>query len=338
MGIKEIILTAIWLFALLTLTTCYYTNDNKRMMLAEMQIIDNVGFAVSGKILIICAVKSIHTEDQQKWNIGMELVQTIISKNTVGENNMDLATYEQINPWCENAGIKFFTPNQHCAWRIKTLLTKEPDTIAWIDSMPTDSIFIDVGANIGQYSLYAAKHGLTVHAFEPESQNFALLCRNIILNDFGNRITAYPVCVSNEAKLAILHLSSLTIGGSCHAFDKPLNYHGVAKEWPARQGSISITLDDFISDLIQSDIPNIKPIHLKVDVDGFEHLVIHGCGYMLDNIRSCLIEINTHYPKHIHLIEFMLSNGFHYDESQVQAARRTEGPFEGVGNIIFYRQ
>src|SRR5574341_1906084 len=83
--------------------------------------------------------------------------------------NLTLADYERINPHVEIDGIKFFTPNRHCAWRMETLFTKEPDTIEWLRGMKSGEVFYDVGANIGQYALIAAQRGLNVHAFEPES-------------------------------------------------------------------------------------------------------------------------------------------------------------------------
>src|SRR6185369_11103747 len=95
-------------------------------------------------------------------------------------SNLTLEQFEQLHPNMTysmgDAGeLKFLTPNQHCAWRVHTLDTKEPDTIAWLAKMQPGEVLFDVGANMGQYSLIAAKYGLTVHAFEPESQNFALL-------------------------------------------------------------------------------------------------------------------------------------------------------------------
>jgi len=247
---------------------------------------------------------------------------------------MNLAEYERINPWAENAGIRFFTPNQHVLWRVKTLLTKEEDTINWLNKMPTNATLIDVGANIGQYSLYAARRGIQVYAIEPESQNFALLCRNIILNDAQDRVHAWPICISNKLELSTLYLSGMIAGGSCHAFDQPLNYNGEEKEWPAKQGSISVTLDQFIGQFLN----DAHSIYLKIDVDGFEHNVIYGAVLSLSNITSILVEINSHYPEHNKLISYLEQQGFEYAPAQVAAARRTEGPFAGVGNYIFHRK
>ena len=40
--------------------------------------------------------------------------------------------------------------------RVDRILSKEPETIEWINSFENDSIFFDIGANIGIYTLYSA--------------------------------------------------------------------------------------------------------------------------------------------------------------------------------------
>ena len=73
----------------------------------------------------------------------------------------------------------------HELWRASTYETKEPDTMDWIRTHVRDGVLYDVGANIGQYSLYAAKlraEPLEVLAFEPEALNHAKLVRNIVHN------------------------------------------------------------------------------------------------------------------------------------------------------------
>ena len=69
-------------------------------------------------------------------------------------------------------------------YRADTYATKEPETIEWMDRLfKSDEVMWDIGANIGLYSLYAARaKGLKVFAFEPESTNFARLNNNINLN------------------------------------------------------------------------------------------------------------------------------------------------------------
>lgn len=244
---------------------------------------------------------------------------------------MDLQTYEQLQPNARFEDITFLTPNQHCAWRVATLETKEPDTLAWLRKMNPGEILFDIGANMGQYSLIAAKKGLKVHAFEPEAQNFALLVRNIAINGLSDLVTAWPIALSNKPDIAVLHLSTLIPGGSCHAFGENTNYAGQTKQFPFQQGSISSTLDRFCDQYGFCD-------HIKLDVDGFEHKVIQGGGNVVKRCKSILIEINTNLEEHRDLVSYMTNQlGFHFDAAQVEAARRKEGPFTGVGNYIFYK-
>ena len=71
--------------------------------------------------------------------------------------------------------IKFNIINKHTLFRAKTLYTKEPITIKWIRSFEKNSIFFDIGANIGVYSIFSAIiNSSLVYSFEPESNNFNL--------------------------------------------------------------------------------------------------------------------------------------------------------------------
>lgn len=244
---------------------------------------------------------------------------------------MTLDEYERIVPNAQVDGLTFLTPNQHCAWRVQTLYTKEPDTIDWIRKMPAGSLLYDVGANMGQYSLVAAQRGIRVHAFEPESQNFALMIRNIILNNYSDLITGWPLALSDTFSLDVLHLSSLVAGGSCHAFGDAVDFKGRPHAFAHKQGSVATTMDDFAG---KYDYPD----YIKIDVDGFEHLVVAGGLQSFEHAKSVLIEINTNYPQHVeYILPKMADLGFNYDEEQALSSRRKEGPFTGVGNIIWYR-
>jgi len=252
---------------------------------------------------------------------------------------MDLSEYEQIHPnmayevkpsTVPPTTIRFFTPNQHCAWRVQSLDTKEPDTIAWLAKMRPGQTLYDVGANMGQYALIAAAKGLYVHAFEPESQNFALLMRNIMLNDLGERVTAWPLCLSDEAMIDTFHVQSLQAGGSCSSFGQEVNFHLQPKKYPVHQGSIAVRMDAFADQYG-------RPDHVKIDVDGLEHLVVAGMGEILKYVSSVLVELNTALPDHLTIYNTMAGHGLKPDVETADKARRTEGAFKGIGNVIFYR-
>src|SRR5260370_9058524 len=74
--------------------------------------------------------------------------------------------------------------------------SKEPDTVQWLLDMPKDAVFVDVGANVGAYSLMAArlKSQARILAIEPSAPTYASLCRNIWMNRLHDHIT--PVCAA----------------------------------------------------------------------------------------------------------------------------------------------
>jgi FkbM family methyltransferase len=66
------------------------------------------------------------------------------------------------------------------------------------DTLPKNSTIIDVGANIGFMSIYLAKLGHRVVAFEPCRQTFDVLVSNIKLNDVEENVMAFNVALYNK--------------------------------------------------------------------------------------------------------------------------------------------
>jgi len=231
--------------------------------------------------------------------------------------------------------VKFIAVNELTAWRAQSVMSKEPGTVAWIEEMSEGEVLLDVGANVGLYSLCAARfRGARVFAFEPESQNFALLNANIHRNGLQDAVLAYSVALSDETRFDSLYLSSFEPGGSCHAFGESVRPDGSPLAAAFRQGCFATTLDALVAAGV---IP--VPRHIKIDVDGIEHKVIRGGAKTLAEraVRSVLVEINGKRDDHWGIVDFMLEQGFHYSEEEAQRALRTAGPFAGTGNYVFRR-
>ena len=231
--------------------------------------------------------------------------------------------------------VLYAAPNEFTQYRVESLHVKEPDTIDWIRGFGPGDVLVDIGANVGMYTIWAAKtRGTRVFAFEPESQNFAVLCRNIVLNKVGDRVTAYCAALSDEAGYSLLHLSAFTAGGSGHTFGEDVDHNLRSRSSPYTQGCMSVTLDHLVSDGV---VP--VPTHIKIDVDGIEHKVLAGCRETLRDarLRTILIEINSNLEEHRHLVDELGALGFSFSDQQVQAARRTQGPSAGTGNYVFRR-
>ena len=107
--------------------------------------------------------------------------------------------------------LKFVISNEIEKMRIDKFFSKEPETLSWLDKTITpSSVLYDVGANIGQYSLYAAHmfaQPISVVAFEPESLNFSRLNQNIYLNNQNNYVKAFCMGLDLQSKISKLNLS-----------------------------------------------------------------------------------------------------------------------------------
>lgn len=93
--------------------------------------------------------------------------------------------------------MRFAALNALCRYRVTSFTTKEPETLGWIDALPTDAAVWDIKANVGLYSVYAAcQRNAKVFSFEPSVFDLELLARNIFLNDLQKQIVIVPVLLS----------------------------------------------------------------------------------------------------------------------------------------------
>lgn len=252
---------------------------------------------------------------------------------------LTLEEYEKLNPRCEithqGTRIVFATPTAFTKWRVDSLFEKEPITIQWIAEFARGDVLVDIGANVGMYSLWAAKtRGASVYAFEPEAQNYALLNRNIALNSAGDQVKAYCLALSDQAGYSELHLSALQLGGSCHSLGERVDFKHEPMTPAYSQACIAARLDDLVA---QGVVPT--PAYIKIDVDGIEPKVIVGARRVLADpqVRSLLIEINQNLADHMQIIAELEALGFRFDPAQVAAAERKDGPFKGVAEYVFKR-
>lgn len=229
-------------------------------------------------------------------------------------------------------------------WRVKTLFIKEPGTLEWLQSFKADDVLVDIGANVGMYSLYAAMiAGARVFAFEPESQNYAELMRSILLNTAHQKITAFCAAVGDKPiDVSRLYLSRFSTGMSFHDFGEASRDYDAQSRF--QQGCIGFSLDYLVA---QGYVP--APIHIKIDVDGHESKVLAGMKDTLASgkVKTLLLECDPALPGTKNNIDNLLKSGWHINYKQMyMAAKDTHSPEmakeqlaqnEYVGNIIFAR-
>jgi FkbM family methyltransferase len=184
--------------------------------------------------------------------------------------------------------LKVVTPNSLCEWRAKTFSTKEPETLEWIDSIQKNSILWDVGANIGLYSIFAAKRkNCKVWAFEPSVFNLELLARNIYVNELSKQICIVPVALSDNSGSSQMRMTTTKWGGALSTFGQDFGWNGKAMSQVFEFQIIGLTMQD-ATQLLK--IP--QPDYIKIDVDGLEHFILKGGFSVLAKVKQVLIEVN----------------------------------------------
>lgn len=188
----------------------------------------------------------------------------------------------------QNTELKFFVPDELNDWRSATFASKEPETLEWIDSFESSSVFWDVGANVGLFSIYAArKKSCRVVAIEPSVFNLEILAKNLALNGVESFITIFPIALTNRSFQGLFSMSSEEIGGALSTFGEGYGYDGKELNIKFKFQSTGARMDDAV-DFWGFD----QPDYVKIDVDGIEHLVLEGFGERLGKVKSLLIEIN----------------------------------------------
>jgi FkbM family methyltransferase len=146
----------------------------------------------------------------------------------------------------------------------------------------SDSIFLDIGAQMGLSTLSIASEGFRVIAVEPVSRNISFLTESINLNNFDN-VTIAPVAAFNdnvelkmyvpvEEDLASLSKFSAEITG-CNDLSEEVVKGVRIYDW-----------------LVENSIDIDKIKFVKIDVQGAEEMVLEGMTELLDREISILIE------------------------------------------------
>lgn len=192
-------------------------------------------------------------------------------------------------PIGDSSELRIRTSTANEVHRLATLFTKEPETIAWIRSFPSDSVFYDVGANIGIYALYAGllHQGIRIFAFEPEAQSFASLCQNIYLNRLKS-VMPYQFALSDKTGIDSLFVASMDAGAGAAALGGDYRFMAAPSDGALKQGVFHCSLDSLVFDY-KLPVPNF----IKIDVDGLEKEILKGSERVLamPDLKSVLVEL-----------------------------------------------
>jgi len=246
-----------------------------------------------------------------RWQVGARLAPGEVLYHWIGD------TVAVVAP-----GERGFTGNIYCG------LYELPEMAYVLHVAGPADVFVDVGANVGAYTLLACGvRGASGHCFEPVPATYQRLLRNLRVNDLLGRVTAHNVGVGE--RVGQLRLTS---GSDCE--------NHVVGSAESATDAISVpvtTLDDALREQ--------PATFLKVDVEGFETAVLAGATSVLANpaLHSVIMELNGSGARYGYderaLVRKMEKNGFlpHEYDAFTRTLRRASGDAGWTGNVLFVR-
>lgn len=185
-----------------------------------------------------------------------------------------LAAGDMIVPFVGNAvligrpGMTGMTLNVYCGMA-------EPEEMGFaLHLLRDDSLFVDVGANVGVYTVLASKAcGATTIACEPIARARADLCRNLALNDIVGRVEIRHCAVGAHAGTVRMIDDRDTMNHVVNGAEA-----GCGVEVPL------MTLDELLG--------GRQPTLIKIDVEGYEEQVLAGADATLrsESLLAVILE------------------------------------------------
>jgi FkbM family methyltransferase len=206
----------------------------------------------------------------------------------------------------------------------------ETELIDWLQKYPKPGqVLYDIGANVGAYSLYAAKRHsgrVKVFAFEPAAPTIPLLIHNIVRNGCAGTVVPMTFPLSAKPILAAFNYhTKLTPGHAMHSFGDAVDFAGKAFQPVFQEFLVSTTLDQLVNEY-HVEPPN----HIKIDVDGLEFEILSGGTEVLRSgkVESLFFEVGGRFDMSV-VIPFLESCGF-TQESTFQ--------HDHTSNVIFVKK
>lgn len=215
--------------------------------------------------------------------------------------------------------IRFHCDSEIARIRAMGALDREPDTISWIDGFSSDDVFLDVGSNVGVFSLYAAvTRGAHVIACDPLPQNHRALNQNALINGVSERVTAICAAMNDRPAIAALMIPAIadTAGGAGATFGESYDNYQREIDVSYRLNTIGVSIDDLVERFGMT-----VPTHIKMDIDGIQDKVIAGALNTLKNqrLKSLMLELQPVNEPHNqvvydHVMQMMSDSGFTLDK------------------------
>jgi len=228
-----------------------------------------------------------------------------------------------------NKNISLLDINPITKFRSDSFFLKEPETLSYISLFKRTDIFWDVGANVGLYSIFAAKiKNCKVYSFEPSVFNLEILARNINKNNLQGKINIIPLSLSNKNCEGSFNIASDSYGSALSSFKNKKN----------KKNIYSYQTISFNSDFLINNKIIEKPDYIKLDVDGNEIDILNGIEKNISKVKSIILEMDYRNSSKIKMIHNYFKKNNFVLKSKNQSQMIKKSIFKRVFNEVWYNK
>lgn len=178
----------------------------------------------------------------------------------------------------------------------------EPELYEFLNKIINDfDLVFDIGANVGIFSVYAAKANTTarIYSFEPSGEAFARLNQNVRANKLEN-VTTYNVAVADKTGFLTFYEPKGHLTNGSLELDFAANFD---KE-PRKRMTIAVS-----GNLFEELMKGSRNVLVKIDTEGAEAYVLQGLKDVITNHKPHLIlEVLKDYEDQLNAVEFLKDN------------------------------
>jgi FkbM family methyltransferase len=231
----------------------------------------------------------------------------------------------------ENRVFTFRTGHGRLYWRAKTVLIEEPLMITWIKSMTPNDVVLDIGANVGIYSVLIADRVKSVYACELDSLNVAILKENLYLNQLLQKVKIIPLACGGKSEVVDVKFRSLSYGDALQLItggDETQTFGSNSNATGYIAPTLQVSLDELFA---KTELQ--RPNKIKIDVDGNELIVLAGTVELLTGASEVYFEDGMT-ATCVEFMNFLQSKGFEEVAKSEQYAKSNKNHLVGYTKLF----
>jgi len=209
-----------------------------------------------------------------------------LNKNSLMATEINQMLDQWTSVQFQNFNLRFKSGHGRLRWRAMTLNTEEPLMVDWLSTFGKSDIFLDIGANVGTYSVPAAILAKRVYSVELDPANCYLLKENIIENKVNDKVILFPFPASDRVEMLEIYYRDRGLGDALQSVGRPQVLQTLNPD-PYVLKQLCFPLDH-IFNLFGLEKPN----KIKIDVDGNEEVVVNGAWGLISFANEVYVELN----------------------------------------------